>query len=173
MTRTKHIQGLLTPTNSKAVTEITREKILEAANKHGLGLVITNPLSDGVLDINSLSPAFGGSASVFGVLASLDNFLFSAGVKELGFEGSLTVTVITPTDSVVILMEVESSGRITYDRPHSHWKSDHAPQLVEIAEPVTEPVEVTATSDLPLVITSDECKQCAALLAQGRTLLSH
>ena len=141
MTRTKHVQGKLTPTNLTAVTETTRETILEAANKHGLGLIITDSRLDRVIDINSLSPALGGSSSVYGVLATLDNFLFAAGVKELGLEGSLTVTVITPTDSVVIRLEVESNGRITYDRPHSHWKTDHTPQLVENAEPVEETPE--------------------------------
>ena len=161
MTRTKHVQGRLTPTNLVAVNEGIRETILEAANKHGLGLIITDPRLDGVIDINSLTPALGGSSSVYGVLATLDNFLFAEGVKELSLEGSLKISVITPTDSVVIDLTVEPNGRITYTRPHSHWKADHAPQLVETAEPVEETTELPTETNTPVIIvTSDNCNHC-------------
>jgi hypothetical protein len=138
MTRTKHVQGTLTPTKIEAVNENTRDKILAAANQHGFGLVITDARSNGVIDINSLTPALGSSTSIYGVLTVLSNFLYAEGVKELGLEGTLTVSVITPTSPVVINIEVEPNGRISYNRPHSHWMSNTQPQLVETVavEPV-------------------------------------
>lgn len=172
MNRTKHVQGTLAPTKLEAVNTNTRGKLLEAAEKHGLGLVITDAREDGVMDVNSLSPAIGGSSSVFGILAALSNFLFAEGVKELGLEGTLTVTVITSVQPVVIPMTVKANGSISYGRSYSHWTTTAQPQLVETVETPVEVKTETPFEFMPLIVVkSDECGQCED--AKQKLTLTH
>ena len=118
----KHIEGSLIPTNSEAVTEKTRRKLLMAVREQGLsGLVQSGGFAQGAIEINSCTVASGGLNVVFGFIGALDRVILTEGVAELGLEGSIMLSVDKADAGPIMFRVTVRDGEISYQQASYVW----------------------------------------------------
>ena len=123
MTAMKHIRGILTMSNSEAMNGKTRDSIMRAVFKHGLGLIIKDVRLDGTVEIDSHTTAFGGRNAALEYIGRMTSALNEAEVAKLQFTGSVLVTVTSDKEPVIFRVNVEN-GVVTKEEAALVWGKD-------------------------------------------------
>lgn len=110
---TYHVQGKLTPLNSGAVNENTRELIRRAAIRHQLTFGITD-IYKGVITINGSFGFFGKGADIF--LQALNSFVQDKAIVGLDLQGQVLITGESVEDTAYSPITVKE-GQVFHSHP--------------------------------------------------------
>lgn len=121
MTSMKHVSGTLSISNPEKMDGRTHDVILKAAVNHGLGLIIKNVSREGVIEIDSISNAFGGREAAVLFIDNLTAILNEEDVTELSLAGSLMLTIFSEKEPMAFHITV-TNGIVSYQEADLAWK---------------------------------------------------
>lgn len=124
-----HVKGSLSPANPEMVTGSTAHRMTTEMIRHRLVSTLLNPNESmakwdkGTVECDTHSETLGGRPAAMDFITRLHNVVTAPGIKQLGLQGEITVTVEGVKEPVVFRVTVENSN-VFYKEAKLVWEDE-------------------------------------------------